>query len=91
MVRPGITGLAQVSLDYAGRMDSSNALSSMKDELLNPFKLEGADDALADDMRTKLLYDVAYSAALEDFWTWLRTDVEIIVKTPYVMVAGKGR
>ena len=46
--------------------------------------------ALADDMRVKLLYDVAYSAALEDFSTFLRTELEIIFRTPLMMIARKG-
>ena len=91
MVRPGITGLAQVSLDYLGRMPEDSELARLKDTLLNPFKLEELEGSVADDMRTKLLFDLAYAARLEDFWTFLRTDLEIILRTPAVMIGARGR
>lgn len=91
MVRPGITGLAQVSLDYLGRIPADSAIAHLKDTLVNPFKLEGVEDSIADDMRTKLLYDLAYAARLESFWSFLVTDLEIIVRTPFVMLAARGR
>lgn len=91
MVRPGITGLAQVSLDYLGRIPADSAIAHLKETLVNPFKLEGVEDSIADDMRTKLLYDLAYAARLEDFWTFLLTDLEIIVRTPFVMLSARGR
>jgi len=37
-------------------------------------------------MRIKLLYDLAYTASLERFDTFLRTELGIIVKTPLVML-----
>lgn len=91
MVRPGITGLAQVSLDYLGRIPADSAIAHLKESLVNPFKLEGVEDSIADDMRTKLLYDLAYAARLEDLWTFLLTDLEIIVRTPFVMLSARGR
>lgn len=91
MVRPGITGLAQVSLDYLGRMPEDSELARLKDTLLNPFKLEELEGSIADDMRTKLLFDLAYAARLEDFWTFVRTDLEIMLRTPGVMLGARGR
>lgn len=91
MVKPGITGLAQVELSYTGEMSESNQLRRYTEQLLNPFKLDEAEGALADDMRTKLLYDFAYSVRLEDFRTFLTTDLGIIIRTPKVMILGKGR
>jgi lipopolysaccharide/colanic/teichoic acid biosynthesis glycosyltransferase len=91
MVKPGITGLAQVELSYTGEMSKSSELRKYTDQLLNPFKMDEAEGALADDMRTKLLYDFAYSVRLEDFRTFLETDVGIILRTPLVMILGKGR
>lgn len=91
MVRPGITGLAQISLDYLGRMPEDSAIAQLKDTLLNPFKLEELEGSVADDMRTKLLYDLAYAAQLEDFWTFLKTDLEIMARTPAVMLGARGR
>lgn len=90
-VKPGITGLAQVSLDYMGRMDDSLPISKHRDALLNPFKLEGAEDSIADDMRTKLLFDMAYAASLENFASFLWTDLGILLKTPLVMLSARGR
>jgi lipopolysaccharide/colanic/teichoic acid biosynthesis glycosyltransferase len=91
LVKPGITGLAQINLDYAGRMDEHNPLWPYRDQLLNPFQLEGLEDSEADDMRTKMLYDFAYAAALEQFPNFLATDLAIILKTPGVMLFGRGR
>lgn len=90
-VKPGITGLAQVSLGYSGRLINGSELSKLKDTLLNPFKLDGIEDSEADDMRTKLLYDLAYLVRLENFWTFLSTDIGIIIRTPLVMILGRGR
>ena len=47
---------------------------------------------LADDMRIKLLFDLAYTASLENLATYLRTELGIIFKTPLVMLKmAQGR
>ena len=33
-----------------------------------------------------LLFDLAYSAALEDLWSFLHTELKVIFKTPLVML-----
>jgi lipopolysaccharide/colanic/teichoic acid biosynthesis glycosyltransferase len=90
-VKPGLTGLAQISLGYTGRAPDGSAAATFTEELTNPFGLEEAEGADADDMRMKLLFDLAYGATLEDFWGFLRTELEIIFKTPVVMAKGLGR
>jgi lipopolysaccharide/colanic/teichoic acid biosynthesis glycosyltransferase len=89
--KPGITGLAQISLDYSGRAPRGSTVTELEGSLLNPFGFEEARGALADDMRTKLLFDLAYVAALERFETFIATELTIIVKTPLVMLRGLGR
>jgi hypothetical protein len=42
-------------------------------------------------MRTKLLFDLAYVAALERFSSFLIVELGILIKTPWVMVRGLGR
>src|SRR5207244_8871777 len=61
-VKPGITGLAQISLSYTGKPHPNSDVARFEADLTNPFKVEGAEDALADHMRVKLLYDLAYTA-----------------------------
>ena len=90
-VKPGITGLAQISLDYLGRMTDDLPVAKYKSALLNPFKLPEAEGAIADDMRTKLLFDMAYAASLESFVTFLKTDLTVLLKTPFVMLGARGR
>jgi lipopolysaccharide/colanic/teichoic acid biosynthesis glycosyltransferase len=90
-VKPGITGLAQVSLGYTGELPPDSDLAKLAETLQNPFELDEAKGAIADDMRMKLLYDLAYSASLEKFWTFIATELRVIVQTPLVMVRGVGR
>jgi lipopolysaccharide/colanic/teichoic acid biosynthesis glycosyltransferase len=90
-IKPGITGLAQVSLSYSGRPSADSEAAKYLKDLTNPFELEEAEGAEADDMRVKLLFDLAYSAALESLATYLRTELSVIVKTPLVMALGLGR
>lgn len=90
-VKPGITGLAQINLGYSGSAPPGSAVEKLQGDLVNPFRLEEAAGAEADDMRLKLLYDLAYGAALDYLGTYLRTELEIIVKTPAVMLRGVGR
>jgi len=89
-IKPGLTGLAQVSLSYTGAPDPNSDVSKLMDTLTNPFDIPEAEGALADDMRIKLMFDLAYAAALEDFWSYLKTELKIIVQTPLVMLRSKG-
>ena len=52
--------------------------------------MEGTEDALADDMRMKLLYDLAYCAATEDLRAFLTLELSILFKTPLVMLRALG-
>jgi lipopolysaccharide/colanic/teichoic acid biosynthesis glycosyltransferase len=89
-VKPGITGLAQISLSYTGKPHPDSEVAKFEADLTNPFKVEGAEDATADHMRVKLLYDLAYSAATEDLRHFLPVELGIIVKTPLVMLRALG-
>ena len=89
-VKPGITGLAQINLSYTGKPYPDSHLAKMAVDLTNPFKVEGTEGALADDMRMKLLYDLAYSAATEELRTFLPLELSILVKTPLVMIRALG-
>lgn len=88
--KPGLTGLAQVNLGYTGAIPKWSALWGLADTLQNPYELEAAEGALADDMRAKLLYDLAYVVALEEFGRWLRTEVGVLLATPIVMLKQLG-
>ncbi len=90
-VKPGITGFAQVNLGYTGRPRPGSPVAAFTDVLTNPFKLPGAEGALADDMRIKLLYDLAYSATLTSPLAFLRMEMHILLRTPLVMLRGLGR
>jgi lipopolysaccharide/colanic/teichoic acid biosynthesis glycosyltransferase len=85
-VKPGITGLAQISLGYTGSIPEGSEIGKLASTLQNPWGLPETEGALADDMRIKLLYDLAYTASLERFGTFLRTELGIILKTPLVML-----
>jgi lipopolysaccharide/colanic/teichoic acid biosynthesis glycosyltransferase len=89
-VKPGITGLAQINLSYTGKPFPDSHLAKFEQDLTNPFKIEGSEGALADDMRMKLLYDLAYSAANEHMRTFLPLELTILVKTPLVMLRALG-
>ena len=89
-VKPGITGLAQINLSYTGKPYPDSHLAKFEQDLTNPFKMEGTEDALADHMRMKLLYDLAYSASTEQLSTFLPLELSILFKTPLVMLRALG-
>ena len=85
-VKPGITGLAQISLGYTGEVPAGSDIAQHAATMQNPFDLDETKGNLADDMRMKLLYDIAYTASLEKFSTYARLEAEILLKTPLVML-----
>jgi len=90
-IKPGLTGLAQVTLDYTGGAEEGSEVSQLRATLVNPFDIPEAEGALADDMRLKLMFDLGYSAALEDLWSYAKVEAWIIVRTPWVMATSRGR
>lgn len=85
LVKPGITGLAQIELSYTGGLQGESELEKLADTLLNPYDLVELKGSVADDMRLKMLFDMAYSARLEGFKSFIKTDLSIMCKTPIVM------
>jgi lipopolysaccharide/colanic/teichoic acid biosynthesis glycosyltransferase len=90
-VKPGLTGLAQVTLGYTGHPLPGSQIEALLSSLTNPFKLREAVGALADDMRIKALYDFAYVAALEDLFSFLRLESWILIQTPLAVLRRTGR
>src|SRR5512133_3686471 len=90
-LKPGLTGLAQISLRYTGEIPPGSELWPFRDDLQNPYKLDEAAGALADDMRAKLLYDLAYTAALEKLSTYIMMELRVILMTPLVVLRGSGQ
>jgi len=90
-VKPGITGFAQISLGYSGRPLPGSAIAAYEATLTNPFHLDEATGSAADDMRVKLLFDLAYVSALERFRTFVAMELLVLLKTPLVMLRGLGR
>jgi len=91
-VKPGITGLAQISLGYTGSIPEGSEIGKLASTLQNPWDLEETKGSLADDMRIKLLFDLAYTASLERFDTFLRTELGIIFSiTSGVLKMTQGR
>jgi lipopolysaccharide/colanic/teichoic acid biosynthesis glycosyltransferase len=89
--RPGITGFAQVSLDYLGHPLEGSPIEPLEATLTNPLHIDAARGAIADDMRMKLLFDLAYVASLERIDSYLLMELSIIFKTPWIMLRGLGR
>ncbi|WP_253938743.1 sugar transferase [Hahella sp. HN01] len=48
-------------------------------------------DACLEDVKNKIGYDHAYSLCLSSFSSWLKTDIEIILLTFWVMIRGRGQ
>jgi lipopolysaccharide/colanic/teichoic acid biosynthesis glycosyltransferase len=90
-IKPGLTGMAQVHLGYTGGIGDDNPLAPFRGTLENPFQVAGAEGAVADDLRAKLLYDLAYSVSLERFGMFLRTELAILLRTPLVMLRASGQ
>lgn len=44
-----------------------------------------------EDVRSKVAFDHAYALSLSSFFSWLRSDIYIAVKTLLVMVCGRGQ
>lgn len=80
-LKPGITGLAQVSLGYAGEPDPTSPVA----------RLLGRCDNEEDAMRTKLVFDMAYAAACTSLRSFLKMELSILTRTPIVMLRDLGR
>lgn len=83
-VKPGITGLAQVSLSYSGHFNEESPLQPLVSSANDP-EVDPEEKRMKEGMRIKFIYDMLYSSALERFSTFLITDLRIMIKTPLVM------
>ena len=96
LIKPGLTGLAQITLGYDGSVGPDANLSPGLARFMQKLKDEDADDGESGTLNTrmfgnKLMFDLSYSAIMENPVEGVRTDLEILVKTPIVMIKGMGR
>jgi lipopolysaccharide/colanic/teichoic acid biosynthesis glycosyltransferase len=91
LVKPGLTGLAQIKLAYDGSLDPKRRENQELAKFLEGIKISGLGDQAAKAFANKLLYDLSYSAILESLEGWIKTDLEILLKTPLIMLQAKGR
>ena len=89
LIKPGITGLAQIRLNYDGSFGGKVESKALQDFLASIQVPEGVGDTKM--FANKLLFDLSYSAILEDPLEALKTDLEIIFKTPLTMLRGEGQ
>lgn len=76
-IKPGITGSAQINLRSDGTIGCINSLTKV---------LPNSDrDVPVKSFRYKMYYDFAYTLNLSSFWSFLKTDLTIMLQTPYVM------
>jgi len=78
-VKPGITGLAQIKLQSDGTVEQYH------NEELIKYLPESDIDKEVLSFRYKLYYDFTYTLRLQKFWSFLFTDISIIIRTPIVM------
>jgi lipopolysaccharide/colanic/teichoic acid biosynthesis glycosyltransferase len=91
LVKPGLTGLAQIKLNYDGTLDATQRESQELARFLGGIQFRGMGDEASRNFANKLLYDLSYSAILENPKGWVKTDLEIMLRTPLVMLKAKGR
>lgn len=89
LIKPGVTGLAQIKLNYDGSFRENSDAKTL--EGFMSVQIPGLSEAANRMFANKLLYDLAYSAALENSKAWLKTDLEVLLKTPIVMILARGR
>lgn len=77
-IRPGITGWAQLELMSNGEPIPNN------DFFLDVVATSDYNKEVRS-FRFKMYYDSAYAIALTNFWTFLKTDLCILARTPIVM------
>lgn len=77
LVKPGITGEAQLKLKSNGSLDEDSDFVRCL-----PYHDYNQPE---DIVRYKMYYDFAYAIKISSFWSFLVTDVWIILRTPYVM------
>lgn len=96
-VKPGLTGLAQIRLGYDGSFlanrdtDALRAFVGEIDLARRPGEATLPGGASVQVFSNKLLFDLAYSAILENPLEAMKTDLEVLWKTPWVMLKGLGR
>jgi lipopolysaccharide/colanic/teichoic acid biosynthesis glycosyltransferase len=88
LIKPGITGFAQIRLNYDGSFREGSKEAKAMEGFMRGDLPPGVEKGT---FGNKLLYDLAYSAALENTVEWLKMDLRIILETPFVMVRGMGR
>jgi lipopolysaccharide/colanic/teichoic acid biosynthesis glycosyltransferase len=100
LIKPGLTGLAQINLNYDGSFDRNVKSNIDLEQFLGSIELpppeagdtgNGPPVVDAKSFANKLLFDLAYSAIVENPWECIKTDFEIIAKTPIVMIRAKGQ
>ena len=89
LIKPGVTGLAQIKLNYDGSFREDSDAKTLQGFM--SVDIPGLSEAANRMFANKLLYDLAYSAAMENPRAWLKTDLEVLIKTPIVMLLARGR